>query len=308
MADLQNEVLDQVQLEVVPRCALVMHHGDREAALVKGVDYSEWVAGKHDDFVERAVLGDDLPVFNEAVVLLQLDELPLVDDELEVHLNRGRLLLAVELRVRPAHFLELLDVLPDRLVQDVFDVVDDVLDNFVVHLRKHNHLKEWLDGSENLKGIWPDLEDKDLLIDFGFDFPDLLLTLPLQLLPVPLADGLPNYDVLLVEVLLFFQMLQVFLIVDIDLANQRVFNVDDQRFMVFVEVFLLNLVPELLVIRHRSLQFLEVYGLGNSEPLLVHHLAAHDEDPLHFLEVGGVVHLETRHLVNLPRAFAEGVV
>lgn len=65
----------------------------------------------------------------------------LVNDELEVDLqlwNTFSFLLPL---------FDLLDQLLDRSIEYPFNMINDILHNFVIHLREYDNFKKWLKGS-----------------------------------------------------------------------------------------------------------------------------------------------------------------
>jgi len=92
-------------------------------------------------------------------MVFQVNVLALVDDELEVDLQVGQLLHAVEPALLPLPLVLALGF-ADGLVQNGFDVVNDVLEDAVVHLREDHDLEERLDRAQEVVGVGPDLVDE----------------------------------------------------------------------------------------------------------------------------------------------------
>ena len=89
-------MLHQTQLEVVPVEALELYDWDGQEPVLDGCYYPEGVRGNEDQIFFLTVLREDHQVLDVFVMLLDMDVLPLMDDELEIDFDIRQLLHPLE--------------------------------------------------------------------------------------------------------------------------------------------------------------------------------------------------------------------
>jgi len=155
-----------------------------------------------------------------------------MDDELEVNLDLVHLLHAQD----PV-------VVANRLVQHRLDVVDDVLQDLVVHAREHNQFKEGVDGAQELVSVGSDLVDEEVAHALvGVVKLAALRSLVILVLLLALARTLPDLDEELLGVVLLLQHIEFLFRPNFDVGDQDVLDVDNDGLVAVVDVVLLQLV------------------------------------------------------------------
>lgn len=134
-------------------------------------------------------------------------------------------------------------------------MVDDLLEDLVVHLGEYDDLEEGLDGSQHVIGVRPHLVNHDfadallranvvtaLLLSFFLLLGHLRLFLLafLALLRL-LLDTLLDQDVVTLKIFVLFYLVELLLVPNVDARNQGVFNVYHNRLEATVDLILLDL-------------------------------------------------------------------
>lgn len=152
-------------------------------------------------------------------------------------------------------------------------MVNDLLQNLMVHLRKNNDLKEGLNGSQDIIGVWSHLVDNNFTNTFlrvpilaALVFGVWLFKLRIFLLALLSLFGLlqntllDNY-VITLKILVLLNLVKFLLVSNVNLGDESILDINDNRLESTVHLILLNLFLKLLKIWELDHLLFQVYLL-----------------------------------------------
>lgn len=123
------------------------------------------------------------------------------------------------------------------LIQYPFNMINNVFHYFMVHLRKNDYLKEGLQSTQELKGVWSDFVDQEVADAIG----SALVDAAEVIVHASFFRDFFDDDVVFFVVFLLLDLLQIFFAQNFETGDQGVFNVNDKCFRMPVYLLLLYL-------------------------------------------------------------------
>ena len=171
-----------------------------------------------------------------------------MDQELKIYLNGWQLLDSLE-RALVLAFTVLLDVFFDRLIQNWFYMIYDLLKYFVMIFWEDYQFEEWLDCAENIISVRSYLESHYATDAFFGTFIvtafliNLLLFLRLMLFLLRfLYYAFVNQHIVSFEFITSFDMVQFLFAPEVYLRDQGVFNIKNYGLMSTKDLILLDFI------------------------------------------------------------------
>jgi hypothetical protein len=133
MSYFENVVLNETQLVIISIETLELNDRNGQEAILNGSHNPKRITGDEDQIVLGPIFVKYQQVFNVLIIFLNVNVLLLMDDELEVNFHVRQLFHSLE-RAFVHTFLVFFQKLFDGFVQYRFNMVDDVLEDFMMEL------------------------------------------------------------------------------------------------------------------------------------------------------------------------------